>query len=118
MFALAAAAALCSFLGCLVQLARAYHRQTYRFLPLLRELEDKLQEWRAFYRGTDYAGAEDDYFAQELRAHVIEAADWNTENNDARSSLLYWARVWLFWLLGFATVAGIAYVLNQVRYDA
>jgi hypothetical protein len=29
-----------------------------------------------------------------------------------------WAGVWLFWLLGFATVAGIAYILNQVRYDA
>jgi type VI protein secretion system component VasK len=86
--------------------------------PLLRELEDKLEEWRSFYREAGYAGAEDDYFTHELLRHVIDAAARNTENNDARSALLYWARVWLFWLLGFATVAGIAYMLNQVRYDA
>src|SRR6185503_14850417 len=43
-FGLAIAAALCAFFGCLVQLARAYHRQRYRFLPLLCELDEKLEE--------------------------------------------------------------------------
>lgn len=73
-------------------------------------------EWRAFYRDAGYAGAEEDFFNDELRAHIIDAADRNTENNDARSSLLYWARVWLFWLLGCSTVAGVAYIANHVRF--
>ena len=87
-------------------------------MPLLKELDDKLEEWRAFYRDAGYAGAEQDFFHHELRTHIIEAADRNTENNDARSSLLYWARVWLFRLLGFATAAGIAYMANHVRFHA
>lgn len=99
-FAIAIAAAICSFFSCLVQLARAYHRQTYKYLPLLRELDEKLEEWRGFYQEAGYAGSEEDFFNHELRTHIIEAADRNTENNDGRSSLLYWARVWLFWLLG------------------
>ena len=28
------------------------------------------------------------------------------------------ARVWLFWLLGFATGAGVAYIANHVRLHA
>lgn len=39
-------AAVVSFFCCLVQLGRAYHRQRYRYLPLLRELNEKLDEWR------------------------------------------------------------------------
>ena len=76
----------------------------------------KLEEWKEFYQDTRHAGAEQAFFSHEFRAHIIEAADRNTENNDARSSLLYWARVWLFCLLGFATVAGIAYTANHVRF--
>ena len=49
-----------------------------------------------------------------MAAHIIDAADWNSENNDARSALLYWARVWLFWLLGLTTAAGAAYLAQQV----
>ena len=112
------APAVCSFFACMLQLARAYHRQKYKFLPLLKELDEKLEEWRDFYRIAGYPGAEQDFFTQGLRTDIIGAADRNTENNDARSSMLYWARVWLFWLLGFTTAAGIVYVANQVRFHA
>jgi hypothetical protein len=117
-FAFTVVAAVCAFFACMVQLARAYHRQKYKFLPLLKELDEKLQEWRDFYQVAGYPGAEQDFFVHGLRTDIIAAADRNTENNDARSSSLYWARVWLFWLLGFATAAGIAYVANQVRFHA
>jgi hypothetical protein len=114
LFGMAVTAAVCSFFGCLVQLARAYHRQTYRYLPLLKELDDKLEEWRAFYAETGFTGDEEDFFIHELRTRIIDAADQNTQSNDARSALLYWARVWLFWLLGWTTAAGISYVAQQV----
>ena len=39
-------AAVASFFGCLLQLARAYHRQTYRYLPQLKRLQEKLDEWQ------------------------------------------------------------------------
>jgi hypothetical protein len=116
-FGLTIASAICSFFGCMIQLARAYHRQRYKFLPLLRELDEKLEEWRAFYSDAGYPGAEEDFFNHELRTHIIEAADRNTENNDARSSLLFWARVWLFWLLGSATIAGIVFVAIHARLN-
>ena len=118
LFVLLIVPAICSFFACMIQLARAYHRQKYKYLPLLKELDEKLNEWRAFYEEAGYAGSEQDFFSHDLRTHIIEAADRNTENNDARSSLLFWSRVWLFWLLGFATAVGIAYVANQVRFHA
>lgn len=118
LFGLAITAAVVSFFACMIQLARAYHRQRYKYLPLLKELHEKLDEWRDFYLEAGYAGAEQDFFNHDLRTHIIEAADRNTENNDARSSLLFWARVWLFWLLGFTTAAGIAYVANHARFHA
>jgi hypothetical protein len=113
-FGIAVAGAVCSFFACLLQLARAYHRQTYRYLPLLKQLDATLDEWRSFYAETGFTGDEEDFFVRELRARIIDAADRNTENNDARSALLYWARVWLFWLLGLTTAAGTAYVAQQV----
>jgi len=67
---------------------------------------------------SDFGGRELDFFNDEFRRHAIEAADRNTENNDARSSLLHLARVWLFWLLGFAALAGIAYIANHVGLHA
>lgn len=56
--------------------------------------------------------------AQELRTRIIEAADANTLNNDARSALLHWARIWLFGLLGFTTSAGVFYVIQHARFHA
>ena len=117
-FAMMMAAAMSSFIACGVQLARAYHRQTYRFLPLLKELDDTREEWRDFYTATEYPGAEQEFFSHGFRRDIIAAADRNTENNDARSAMLYSARVWLFWLLGFTIGAGIVYIANQVMFHA
>jgi hypothetical protein len=107
-----------AFFACLVTLARAYHRQTYRYLPLLRSLDDKLGEWRSFYQDVGHDGAEQAFFEHDLRSHVIDAADRNTQNNDTRSALLYWARVWLFVLLGGVAVVGVLYIAHQVNWNA
>src|SRR5687768_9853096 len=37
--------AVVAFFGCLVLLARAYHRQTYVFLPLLSQIEESREEF-------------------------------------------------------------------------
>lgn len=105
-----------SFIACLIHLALAYHRQTYESLPPLRDLNDKLDEWRAFYDDTGYDGAEQDFFNYELRRRIIEAADRNTESNEARSALLHRARLWLFCLLGFTTLTGVVYTISHLRF--
>ena len=73
-FGVAIVAAICSFFACMVQLARAYHRQTYKFLPLLKVLDEKLEEWREFYEMAGHAGAEEDFFnayiANQVRLHA------------------------------------------------
>ena len=45
-FAVTVTPAICSFFACMLQLARAYHRQTYKYLPMLKSLEEKRTEWR------------------------------------------------------------------------
>src|SRR5438045_2565077 len=59
-----------SFFGCLIQLARAYHRQTYKFLPLLKTLDAKLAEWRMFYEDAGFRGAEQEFFMLGLRTDI------------------------------------------------
>jgi len=111
--------AIVAFFACLLQVARAYHSQTYIYLPLLGEMESARREFDELKRWEAMGGDENDdameTFASDFRRRIIEASDRNTENNDERSSLLYWARVWLFVLLGFAALAGISYVSDQVR---
>jgi hypothetical protein len=114
LFCIALAAAIACFAACLLKLAQAYHRQTYVYLPPLEELEQSLREWRAFYEDAGYEGAERDFFLHDLRGRVIEAADRNTRNNDARSTLLYQARICLFLLLAAISVAGLIYTVNQI----
>lgn len=48
MFAPFLIAAVVSFFSCLVQLARAYHRQKYVYLPLLQDLEKSRDEFVEF----------------------------------------------------------------------
>jgi hypothetical protein len=117
MFAPFLIAAIVSLFGCLMQLARAYHRQKYMYLPLLQDLEKSREEFLEFAKVV--AGGEEEVaeqFENQFRRHIIDAADRNTRNNDERSYLLYWARVWLFAVLGFTAFAGIPFVVNQVRY--
>lgn len=111
--------AILAFVACLVQLGRTYHRQTYVFLPLLETLvkwEDENREFLDYVRRTGGTTDEAD-LPSYVRVRIIEAADRNTANNDERSSLLYWARVWLFVVLTFTALAGIPYVADQVRYS-
>jgi len=99
---------------CLVYLARAYHRQRYVYLPLLKDLLDWEQEYEEYARCFQADGAQRD---DALLERIIEAADRNTVNNDRRSELLYRARSALFAVLCLTAVAGIPYVADQVRYQ-
>lgn len=106
-----------AFVVCMVYLSRVYHRQTYVFLPKLADLEDALAEWREFYQDAKVPGTADgDFFEHEFRRRIIDATDRNTDINDERSALLYWARVWLLTVLWITTLAGIPYVADQVRH--
>ena len=117
------------FVVCLTYLGRAYHRQTYTYLPLLKTLakwDDADQAWQSLYRqwvknvqssgGEIAPGTEEPGLQSLLLRRLIDAADRNTERNDARSGLLYWARVWLFFVLFVTMLAGIPYVSDQVRF--
>lgn len=87
------------------------------FLPLLGELERTRQEFLEMSQVM--AGGEAEVmeeYEKELRRRTIDAADRNTLNNDERSRLHYWARVSLFAVLTLTAVAGVPYVVDQVRY--
>ena len=103
-----------AFVACLVYLALVYHRQKYRYLPLLDELELSRAEFEAYYLN-DVERAEEEFTAQ-VRRRIIEAADINTERNDEKSKYLYWARTMLFAVLVLTAVAGATFVIDQVRY--
>jgi hypothetical protein len=98
-------------------LARAYHRQTYVFLPLLRRIDQSREEFLAFAGvmagGVDEVLAE---FEKQMRGRMIDAADSNTQTNDERSGLLNRARVALYGVLLLTAIAGLPYILDQVRF--
>ena len=106
-----------AFLVCLVYLGRSYHRQTYVFLPLLEATDQSRNEFLKF--ASVMAGGEAevlDEFEKQMRGRIINAADRNTDTNDERSALLHRARLALFVVLLLATVAGLPYVIDQVRF--
>ncbi len=108
--------AIIAFFVCLLYLARAYHRQTYVFLPLLVEIESSRAEFLKF--APIMAGGEAevlDEFEKQMRERMIAAADRNTETNDERSGLLHRARLALFSVLFLTAVAGLPYVIDQLR---
>jgi hypothetical protein len=105
-----------AFVVCMVYLSRVYHRRTYVYLPKLADLDNALTEWRDFYQNAKVPGADEDFFEHEFRKRIIDATDRNTDINDERSALLYWARVWLLTVLWLTTFAGIPYVADQVRH--
>ena len=114
-FALAGTAL--SFLVCLVYLAQSYHRQTYVFLPLLTDTDQSREEFLKF--APVMAGGEAEVlheFEKQMRGRIINAADSNTQTNDERSAFLHRARLALFAVLLFATIAGLTYVVDQVRF--
>jgi hypothetical protein len=106
---------LVAFVVCLVYLGLAYHRQDTVYLPKLRDWEDweqEYSEWKSYVRGT---GGEEIEPEPTLQDRVIDAADKNTQANDARSGLLYWARVWMFGVLILTAFAAVPYMLDQGR---
>ena len=104
-----------AFFFCLVYLARAYHRQKYIYLPLLKDLEGWEEEFREFNRYVEGSGGDvETTFSDHLRERIIDAADRNAANNEYRSALLHRARVALFAVLICTTAAGVVYVVNQM----
>lgn len=107
-----------AFLVCLVYLGRSYHRQTYVFLPMLEDTDMSRTEFLKF--APVMAGGEAEVLAEfekQMRGRIINAADRNTQTNDLRSGLLHRARLALFAVLVLSTVAGLPYVIDQVRFS-
>jgi hypothetical protein len=115
-FVASLAVAIIAFGFCLVQLSRVYHKQAYAYLPLLETLEHASKEFRDY--GKAMAGGEAEAmeaFAVQFRERIIEAADHNTQTNDARSDALFLARTLLFAVLVSTAVAGFFFVSDQLR---
>ncbi len=107
--------AVIAFFLCMLNLGRAYHRQTYIYLPMLGVLQKFREAWRAFHKQEQKKGEADDSFQHELEKRIIDAADRNTRNNDQRSRYLFWSRLALFAVLALTAIMGIPYVVDQVR---
>ena len=119
-----------AFLLCVVCISFAYHRQKTWYLQPLSKLQKTRETWRGFYKeiyrrapGDSSLSDEqlfqeaDDLFQDELQTKIIEAADHNKRTNDVRSNVyLYWARVVMFVSLTLTAIAGISYVVDQVRF--
>ena len=113
-----------AFVLSMFDLGRAYHRQTNIYLPLLGELQETREKWKAFYKEVhqratyeeEHQGGVDDLFQHELEERIIDAADRNTRNNDQRSRYLFSARIAIFAVLALTAIMGIPYVVDQVRY--
>jgi hypothetical protein len=104
-----------SLFFCLVSLARAYHLQTYVYLPLLKDLDDAKEAFQEFNQYIESTGGEvDETFEGDLRRRIIEAADANTQTNEKRTETLRVARLWLFAVLWLTALAGIPYVFDQI----
>jgi len=98
-------------------LAQSYHQQTYIFLPLLNETDQSREEFLKF--APVVAGGEAEVLHEcekQMRGRIVNAADTNTQTNDERSALLHRARLALFAVLLFATIAGLSYVIDQVQF--
>jgi hypothetical protein len=106
-----------AFVSCLIFLAFAYHRQRYRYLEHLATLEAWKDDYAATLRSQGFATDTLNMTIKEhLRGRIIDAADRNTDNNDARSGMLYWARIALFVVLFLTAAAGVPYVIDQARF--
>ncbi|MBM2813032.1 MAG: hypothetical protein HW416_3791 [Chloroflexi bacterium] len=112
-------AAVLSFFICAYRLMRAYHAQTYIYLPLLSEFEtfeEEDRQWRAYVEATGGDLSNEEDFDSWLRKRIINAADANTRSNDQRAKWLHQSRSWLFAVFCFTAVAGIPYAADQVRF--
>ena len=123
-----------AFLICVVYVGRAYYPRPYMYLPHLGDLHKNRGAWQEHYKQA-YLGESykqigsygrsspqheeyvDDLFQRWLEMRMIEATDENTNINNTRSDrYLHLAWVALFSVLGSIAIAGVPYVLDQVRY--
>lgn len=89
--------------------------QTYVYLPLLKDLDEAVEEFREFNRYVESSGGEvDETFDGDFRKRIIDAADANTRTNEKRTEILRLARLWLFAVPWLTALAGIPYVVDQV----
>jgi hypothetical protein len=105
-----------AFAVCLVYLAQAYYTQVYVYLPSLKDLRQAENDLQEFYEAAEMepAGAQEDFNAS-LEERIIEATDANTRSNDQRSFWLHGSRVALLVVLGLTALAGVPYIVDQVR---
>ncbi len=105
-----------AFIACMVMLARAYHAQTYVYLPLLADLDVAKKEFLEFNSYVANNGGEiEETFEGHLRSRIIKSADANTLSNDRRSKWLHNSRIALFSVLGLTALSVVPYVVNQVQ---
>jgi hypothetical protein len=110
-------ASLLAFVGCMLFLSAAFHRQRYMYLPLLRDLRAWEEEFRIFITYVESTGEDvDGTFDDNLRERIIEAADRNTTINDERAGLLDRSRGVLLLVLWLTLFTGIPFVVDQVRF--
>jgi hypothetical protein len=110
--------AIVAFYVCSYRLWRAYHAQTYIYLPLLEKLEEWEEEdrqFRAYVEDTGGDVSQEQDFDSFMRARIISAADQNTESNDRRSKWMHQSRIWLFVVFSFTSLAAFQYVGDKVR---
>lgn len=102
------------FIACLCLFGRAYHAQTYEYLPLLGELDIADRQFDEYNRHLESTGGTvDETFASHLRQQIIRAADSNTESNDRRSKWMHQGRALLFVVLGTTALMGAPYLVDQ-----
>lgn len=106
-----------SLVVCLWFLAKAYHMQTYVYLPLLKDLDEVRDEFSEFNRYVEATGGTvEETFAGDLRRRIIDAADANTTTNEKRSEILRVARLWLFAVLWLTAFTSVPYIADRVRF--
>ena len=103
---------------CAVFLFRAYHNQTYEYLPLLRKLRDWQEEsaaWLSYVEDNGGNPGDEESFEENFEKRIINAADRNTQTNDERSKWMHIARRWLMGAFVATAIAGIPYGYDQAR---
>lgn len=107
-----------ALIACLWYFARAYHGQTYEYLPSLGALFDALHKYRDYYVGYDGPEDAETDFEDNFRYRIIEAADRNFESNTNRQSCLHNGVVALFALLVGTAVLSAPYTIDQYLVPA
>lgn len=107
-----------SFVFCLWFFARAYHGQSYEYLPPLGELFEAFQKYEEYYAGYEGPDNAETDFEDNFRYRIITAADRNTKSNDAKQSCLHKGIVSLFVLLVATALSSVPCAVDQLVMPA